>query len=253
VNLSGGSVPSMTYSWDLATLTATWQFNQPLADGNYRATLAGDVPDWSGALVDGNRDSLPGGSYDFDFFSLAGDTNADRSVDFLDLARLAQNYNTSSATLTYADGDFNGDGSVDFLDLAKLAQNYNTSLAASAAAGPVPIAGAAAMPSLASVIAEVNQPVVPVPTPVATPVPTPIPTPVSTPVPTPPTGKPKPAPAAPPKPAPKAPPKPVVKPVTKPVPPRPVVKKAAVVASIRPATFSTTAITRRKTLADLFT
>jgi len=167
VNLSGGPVPSMTFSWDLATLTGTWQFSQPLADGNYRATLDGDsVHDWSGALVDGNRDSLPGGDYDFDFFSLAGDANGDRSVDFLDLAKLAQNYNTSSGGLTYADGDFNGDGSVDFLDLAKLAQNYNTNLPASPAAGPVPIAGAAAMPSLASVIAQVSQPTAPVPTPV---------------------------------------------------------------------------------------
>lgn len=238
VNLSGGPVPSMTYSWDLATLTATWQFNQPLADGNYRATLDGDmVHDWSGALVDGNRDSLPGGDYDVDFFSLAGDANGDRSVDFLDLAKLAQNYNTSSGGLTYADGDFNGDGSVDFLDLAKLAQNYNTSLPASPAAGPAAIAGAAAMPSLASVIAEVSPPAAPV----QTPLPTPAPTPVSTP----PATKPKPAPAAPPKPAPKAAPKPVaVKPIPKPVPPPRAV--------VKPATFSTTAITRRKTPADLF-
>src|SRR5205085_7549222 len=32
-NLSGGAIPTMMFSWDLATLTATWQFNQPLVDG----------------------------------------------------------------------------------------------------------------------------------------------------------------------------------------------------------------------------
>jgi hypothetical protein len=142
-NLSGGSVPSVTFSWDLATLTATWQFDQRLPDGNYQATLAGNlVQDWSGALLDGNRDSLPGGNYDFDFFSLAGDANADRSVDFNDLVKLAQNYNTTGGK-TYADGDFTGDGNVDFNDLVILAQHYNTAL-------PAPGATVSAAPVTAS-------------------------------------------------------------------------------------------------------
>ena len=212
-NLSGGSAPSMTYSWDLATLTATWQFNQPLDDGNYRATLHGDeVHDSGGALVDGNRDSLPGGDYDFDFFSLAGDANHDRSVDFNDLVKLAQNYNTIGGK-TYADGDFTGDGNVDFNDLVILAQHYNTALPVGGA--PALNAAAAPMPSLAEVLAD----------------PTTVPpsAPVSTPVkPTPPTPRPKPAPAAKPqaplKPAPKAVATPPVPLVAAPAP-APVVKK----------------------------
>jgi hypothetical protein len=71
------------------------------------------------------------------FFVLAGDANRDRKVDFLDLAKLAQNYNTSGSGKTYSDGDFNGDGSVDFLDLAILAQRYNTSLPAAGAVVPI--------------------------------------------------------------------------------------------------------------------
>jgi hypothetical protein len=51
----------------------------------------------------------------------------------LDLAALAQNYNGGGGK-TWADGDFNGDGAVDFLDLAMMAQRYNTSLAAPGAA-----------------------------------------------------------------------------------------------------------------------
>jgi hypothetical protein len=68
-------------------------------------------------------------------YTLAGDANLDGAVDFLDLAKLAQTYNTSVAASasTWYQGDFNYDGTVDFLDLATLAQNYNTSLLPAAA------------------------------------------------------------------------------------------------------------------------
>jgi T5SS/PEP-CTERM-associated repeat protein len=68
-------------------------------------------------------------------YTLTGDANLDGSVDFLDLARLAQNYNMTSGTRTWSAGDFNNDGNVDFLDLARLAQNYNTALSGAAVAG----------------------------------------------------------------------------------------------------------------------
>jgi hypothetical protein len=69
-----------------------------------------------------------------------GDANDDLTVDFMDLAVLAQSYNGSNGK-SWAQGDFNGDGSVDFLDLAILAQNYNTTRApAGAAAGPETLA-----------------------------------------------------------------------------------------------------------------
>lgn len=55
-----------------------------------------------------------------------GDANADGSVDFLDLAKLAQSYNVTDGQRRWSDGDFNNDGNVDFLDLSLLAQNYNT-------------------------------------------------------------------------------------------------------------------------------
>ena len=70
-------------------------------------------------------------------YTLSGDANLDGTVDFLDLAKLAQSYNTSvaSSSSTWYRGDFNYDGMVDFNDLAKLAQNYNTSLPATAIPG----------------------------------------------------------------------------------------------------------------------
>jgi hypothetical protein len=55
---------------------------------------------------------------------LAGDTNFDGAVDFQDLVRLAQNYNTDVDRWSAA--DFNLSGHVDFQDLVPLAQNYNS-------------------------------------------------------------------------------------------------------------------------------
>jgi hypothetical protein len=53
----------------------------------------------------------------------------DGTVDFLDLAKLAQSYNTAVGEGAWSNGDFNYDGVVDFLDLAAMAQNYNSSIA----------------------------------------------------------------------------------------------------------------------------
>ncbi len=62
-------------------------------------------------------------------YTLYGDATMDGVVDFNDLVKLAQNYNTASGK-NWIDGDFTYDGAVDFNDLVKLAQNYNTALPA---------------------------------------------------------------------------------------------------------------------------
>jgi hypothetical protein len=116
---------SLTLTYDATSQTATWTSATPWADGDYTATLsASGIHDLGGRALDGNGDGTGGDDYLLKFFTFAGDANRDRSVDFLDLAKLAQNYN-SPAGKTWADGDFTGDGVVDFLDLARLAQNYN--------------------------------------------------------------------------------------------------------------------------------
>jgi hypothetical protein len=94
--------------------------NGALPDGNYRVAFT------AGSVTDAAGNSVSPASF-LDFFVLAGDANHDRSVDFLDLAALAQNYNTIGGKL-WIDGDFNADGNVDFTDLAILAQRYNTVL-----------------------------------------------------------------------------------------------------------------------------
>jgi autotransporter-associated beta strand protein len=88
--------------------------------------------------------------------TLLGDANLDNAVDFLDLAKLAQNYNTnvSGNPDWWARGDFNYDGAVDFLDLAAMAQNYNTSLSSA----PIPGASASFEHDLAAAFASVPEP-----------------------------------------------------------------------------------------------
>jgi Dockerin type I domain len=51
-----------------------------------------------------------------------GDANLDGVVNFIDLVKLAQNYN-GPGEKSWGQGDFNFDGTVDFVDLVKLAQN----------------------------------------------------------------------------------------------------------------------------------
>jgi hypothetical protein len=60
--------------------------------------------------------------------TLTGDANLDRTVNFADLVKLAQNYNTTIGGL-WTNGDFNYDGAINFADLVSLAQGYNGTLA----------------------------------------------------------------------------------------------------------------------------
>jgi autotransporter-associated beta strand protein len=74
-------------------------------------------------------------------YTLAGDATLDGAVDFNDLVKLAQNYNTTVSTSSQSwwnRGDFTYDGTVDFNDLVKLAQNYNTALPTGAIPGATP-------------------------------------------------------------------------------------------------------------------
>ena len=80
-------------------------------------------------------------------YTLAGDTNLNRSVDFDDLLTLAKNYTQSGKT--YAEGNVNdsADGSVDFDDLLILAKAYG---------GSLPLAAAATMASVTPTRAKRN-------------------------------------------------------------------------------------------------
>jgi len=131
------AVPLTGLAWDSPyTTSATIVFdnNAALPDGDYVLSKVGSIADLSGNAA---------ADFSYSFFVLGGDADRNRRVDFNDLVKLAQNYNTVGSK-TWSDGDFNGDRTVDFKDLVILAQRYNTSLGA-------PGAAAAAMaPTLAN-------------------------------------------------------------------------------------------------------
>lgn len=129
--------------WNATTRTATFTFNTPLPNGNYRATLAA-----AGVATPGARHISADGTYDF--FVLPGDANRDRLVNFDDLLTLARNYNTASGR-TWQQGDFDGNGAVNYDDLLILARAYNSAVAAPPVPPPAPAPLALAAPSSAVV------------------------------------------------------------------------------------------------------
>jgi parallel beta-helix repeat protein len=108
-----------------------WWFDQPLPDGNYRATL--DRTSVTSVVDVGatNMSLQAVGPNTIDFHVLAGDANRDKSVNFTDLLVLAQNYGQTGRT--FSQGDFNYDGTVNFGDLLLLAQRYGQQLSAASA------------------------------------------------------------------------------------------------------------------------
>ncbi len=72
-----------------------------------------------------------------DIAGLEADASLDGSIDTIDLARLAANWQSPSAT--FVQGDFSRDGKVDTTDLAKLAALWNETLpGAGSKGGAVP-------------------------------------------------------------------------------------------------------------------
>lgn len=61
-------------------------------------------------------------------FTVAGDINLDRQVNFNDLVILAQNYNLIGRRYSQGNLNYSSDGKVDFDDLVILAQNYSSGL-----------------------------------------------------------------------------------------------------------------------------
>ena len=125
---TGNTVIPQSYSFDPSTDTATFAFSGVLPSGNYSATLA------ASAVTDQASRHLAS-NYVLSFFSLTGDVNHDRHVNFSDLLILAQNYGAQTGA-TFGRGDLNYDGKIDFADLLILAQNYGRSLPAPAVASP---------------------------------------------------------------------------------------------------------------------
>jgi hypothetical protein len=135
-NLTTGlDLPASSFTTYYDRQNRTWSvlFKSAIPDGDYRLTLPG------GSLRDGAGNAML--SHTFDFFTLAGDANRDRRVDFHDLLLLARNYNQSGRTFSEGNFDYSTDGLVNFSDFLILARNYNVTLtqALSAVTSPLPI------------------------------------------------------------------------------------------------------------------
>jgi len=108
-----------------------------LDDGNYQMSIDGGKvqSNASGAFLDGDSDGTGGGTLTFGdqesdgFFRLFGDSDGDRDVDNVDLARFLNTYRESSESSDYNESmDFDFDGDVDNVDLANYLQRYYTTL-----------------------------------------------------------------------------------------------------------------------------
>jgi hypothetical protein len=130
-NLTTGlaMVPA-SIAFDATTKIATLTFAVgPIVDGNYRVIVAGaGITDAAGNALDGDANGSAGGDMAFDFFSLAGDANRDRVVDFADLVILSQSYGLTGKTFSQGNFNYSADGVVDFDDLVIFSQRYNITL-----------------------------------------------------------------------------------------------------------------------------
>ncbi|MDB4766278.1 lamin tail domain-containing protein [bacterium] len=119
-------VSSINFTYDAATLTATWDFNNLVLDASfYTFELADTITNVVGGLaLDGDRDEVGGGNYIEDVYvAIPGDANLDGDVEVNDInlflgtntgdgATLLSNLDRAG-TFTWSEGDFNSDGDVD--------------------------------------------------------------------------------------------------------------------------------------------
>ncbi|MFT3787331.1 MAG: alginate lyase family protein [Tepidisphaeraceae bacterium] len=102
------------YRYDSSANSVEFDLPTSIGDGDYRASLsAGNV--------------LPA-EVTFDFFSLTGDLNHDRTVSFADLLVLAAHYGQTGRSFAAGNADRDSVGNVNFADLLILAAHYGSSL-----------------------------------------------------------------------------------------------------------------------------
>ncbi|HZL37530.1 MAG TPA: hypothetical protein VFC78_19585 [Tepidisphaeraceae bacterium] len=106
LNGSSQVVPAASYSWNAATLTATYTFVGALPDNSYRAQIsAATTTNAAGVHLDGNGDGIPGDDYIFNFYlgkpslSVAGLPYA--NVGGIYTLTLSKPYDSSGTPISY--------------------------------------------------------------------------------------------------------------------------------------------------------
>jgi hypothetical protein len=136
------------FSYDIASMTATWRFSDLVANDHYIIALSDAVTDIEGNRLDGewinpatlattsaavsefpSGDGQSGGHFNFVVTLLAGDANLDLFVNSTDFSILTANWGTVSG-MAFVQGDFSGDGGVTDVDLSGLGGNWQLDLSA---------------------------------------------------------------------------------------------------------------------------
>ncbi len=125
-NATGKTVVTLTFTGSLVT-------NGSLNDGNYQLTIDGSLIQSAatGQLLDGDEDGSEGGIYLFGdqeedkFFRFFSDSDGDRDVDNVDLAKFLQTYRASLGDPNFNSSlDYDNDGDVDNIDLSRFLMRY---------------------------------------------------------------------------------------------------------------------------------
>jgi len=145
VGLLTCDVPTLVeFAYDMATMTATWRFDDLLAFDHYLISLSDAITDIEGNRLDGewvnpasltttsslvsefpSGDGHSGGNFNFVFTLLAGDANLNNNTDNWDYYIFQDQWGVWGAGL-FEDGDFDGDGYITEADFALYDLNYQT-------------------------------------------------------------------------------------------------------------------------------
>ena len=133
VGLTTANVPALAeFSYDMVTMTATWRFENVVANDIYLISLSDAITDIEGNRLDGewvnpatttttnalvsvfpSGDGNAGGTFNFAFTIMAGDANRNNIVDGTDYGILSYNYYIHTLNAQFTQGDFSGDGIAD--------------------------------------------------------------------------------------------------------------------------------------------
>lgn len=150
VGLRTANVPTVVeFAYDIGTMTATWRFDDLVANDHYVLSLSDAVTDIEGNRLDGewvnpmslfttntqvsefpSGDSNAGGSFNFVMTLLSGEIVINNAVILFDLVAFNSRVNNPlyDSGARFIDGDFNGDGAVSPDDYTLLMQNYTMNL-----------------------------------------------------------------------------------------------------------------------------
>jgi hypothetical protein len=105
-----GLIPVTSFSYDSVRNTGTWTLGQPLLQGRHTIEL-------SSALIDGDRNGQPGGTFRFSFDVLPGDVDGNGRVDRSDLTAVHRSMFEQLGTAGYdPELDIDGNGRLSVLD-----------------------------------------------------------------------------------------------------------------------------------------